>query len=80
MDGTKYNYEKVARLRREAGLTQEQLAEALGVTNVTISRVETGVAASFELLARIALKFGRCQTYFIYAQPQETAKNFSPVT
>ena len=32
----------IAQLRRERGLTQEQLGEILGVTNKTISRWETG--------------------------------------
>lgn len=33
----------IAELRKEKGLTQEQLGEKLGVTNKTISRWETGV-------------------------------------
>ncbi len=33
----------IAKLRKEKGLTQEQLGEKLGVTNKTISRWETGI-------------------------------------
>ena len=33
----------IADLRKERGLTQEQLGEKLGVTNKTVSRWETGV-------------------------------------
>lgn len=33
----------IAKLRKEKGLTQEQLGEQLGVTNKTISRWETGL-------------------------------------
>ena len=32
----------IAALRKEKGLTQEQLGEKLGVTNKTVSRWETG--------------------------------------
>lgn len=33
----------IAKLRKEQGLTQEQLGEKIGVTNKTVSRWETGV-------------------------------------
>lgn len=36
----------IAKLRREAGLTQEGLGEKLGVTNKTVSRWENGVSQS----------------------------------
>ena len=32
----------ISELRREKGLTQEQLGERIGVTNKTVSRLETG--------------------------------------
>ena len=34
----------IAKKRREKNLTQEQLAETLGVSNKTISKWETGVS------------------------------------
>lgn len=34
----------IAELRKENGLTQEQLGDKIGVTNKTISRWETGVS------------------------------------
>ena len=34
--------EKIAKLRKEKGLTQSQLAEMINVSNKTISRWETG--------------------------------------
>lgn len=36
----------IAELRKEKGLTQEQLGEKVGVTNKTVSRWETGVSHS----------------------------------
>lgn len=36
--------EKIAKLRKEKGLTQSQLAEMIKVSNKTISRWETGVS------------------------------------
>ncbi len=36
----------IAELRKENGLTQEQLGDKIGVTNKTISRWETGVSQS----------------------------------
>ncbi len=36
--------EKIAKLRKEKGLTQSQLAEMINVSNKTISRWETGVS------------------------------------
>ena len=36
----------IAQLRRERGMTQEQLGERLGVSQRTVSRWETGVSPS----------------------------------
>lgn len=36
----------IADIRREAGLTQQELGERIGVTNKTVSRCETGVSHS----------------------------------
>ncbi len=37
--------ENVARLRLQAGLTQTDLADKIGVTRVHITRIETGVSS-----------------------------------
>ena len=46
-------------LRTEQGLTQEQLAEKLGVSNRSVSRWENGVnMPDFDLLMELARRFG----------------------
>jgi len=50
---------KVAALRRERGITQEELADALEVSRQTISSIENGrYNPSLELAFRIARFFG----------------------
>lgn len=50
---------KVAALRRERGITQEELADALEVSRRTISSIENGrYNPSLELAFRIARFFG----------------------
>ncbi len=46
LNTTKKVLEKIRHERQRAGLTQAQLAEAIGVTRITISHIETG---KFEL-------------------------------
>ena len=49
----------IAALRKEKGLTQEQLGEKLGVTNKTISRWENGnYTPDVEMLALLSKEFG----------------------
>ena len=49
----------LARLRREAGLTQEALGQALGVTNKTVSRWENGnYLPDLEMLQLLSARFG----------------------
>lgn len=51
--------ENICRLRRERSLTQEQLAEALGVTFASVSKWERGAATpELHLIARMADLFG----------------------
>ena len=49
----------IAALRKEKGLTQEQLGEKLGVTNKTISRWENGnYMPDVEMLSLLSKEFG----------------------
>lgn len=51
--------EKIARLRKGNGLSQEQLAEMLGISRQTVSKWENGTAVpTRENLSRIADSFG----------------------
>ncbi len=47
--------DRVAQLRKEAGVSQQTMADAIGTTKVTISRIETGQrAVSVEMLCALA--------------------------
>lgn len=51
--------ERIRRIRREHELSQLQLADAIGLDNRTISRVENGVhATDIDVIARIAAGLG----------------------
>ena len=59
MTGEHYKNEMIEEKRKEAGLTQAQLAEKVNVHPLTIIRVEAGKVCSFELLYKIAEKLGQ---------------------
>jgi len=52
-----YDRMKVRKLRESAGLSRAALALEMGVSLMTIHRVENGTACSTELLMRIAEHF-----------------------
>ncbi|RSD13392.1 helix-turn-helix domain-containing protein [Amycolatopsis eburnea] len=49
---------RLAEIRRGRGLTQQQLAERMGVTKGRVSQIEQGQIAGFEVLARYAAALG----------------------
>lgn len=53
MNNNHYYPEKLAEIRKGIG-TQEEVAEKLGISNITLSRAENGKNASYELLCAIA--------------------------
>ncbi len=57
MDKQHYNPEILAAARKQK-TTQKELAETLGVTEMTIYRAEKGESVSFELLADICREIG----------------------
>lgn len=50
--------ERIHRLRKAAGLTQEQVADAVGVTKVTISKWERGMELSLSNAAKLCRALG----------------------
>ncbi len=58
--------QRVRKLRMERGLTQQKLADALGVTLPTVGRIESGIKmASIDLLVDIAVFFNASLDYLI---------------
>jgi len=58
----------VRHYRKKQGLTQEQLAEKLGITTKHLSTIETGANfVSADLLERLALQFGVSASAFFYS-------------
>jgi transcriptional regulator with XRE-family HTH domain len=57
MNADHYNPELLAAARKKK-ITQKELAERLGVTEMTIHRAETGKNASYELLSDICREIG----------------------
>ena len=54
----------IAALRKDKGLTQEQLGEKLGVTNKTISRWENGnYMPDVEMLSLLSKEFGETKVF-----------------
>lgn len=49
--------ERIKALRKERGLTQQQLAEVLGVDRTSIAKYETGQLPSAEVILRLAEYF-----------------------
>lgn len=71
-----YDYQKVAELRRSRGLSKEDMARALGVTLMTVYRIEKG-GCSVELLAKVAILLD-IPLHKLIRSATQIAKNFSP--
>lgn len=52
-----YQYDEIRKLRRLAGMSQQELADALDINRVTLARFETGVTESMEILIKYASHF-----------------------
>ncbi|UGT42061.1 helix-turn-helix domain-containing protein [Nocardia yamanashiensis] len=49
---------RLAEVRRSRGLTQQQVAERMGVTKGRVSQIEQGSAAGQDVIARYAVALG----------------------
>ena len=68
----------IALLRRQAGLTQENLGERIGVTNKTISRWETGsYTPNIEMLQLLSREFNVSIDELLAAEPV-SGQDFRP--
>jgi transcriptional regulator with XRE-family HTH domain len=76
MDARFYDSTRLVRLREKKGKTQEQVAEELDVTQMTICRVETGKGVSFELLYRLARYYSVPYKSLLREPPPAEGKNF----
>lgn len=56
---------RIAQARREAGLTQHQLADALGVSRRSVQGYESGAVAPYRHLRRLAEVLGRPSEWFV---------------
>lgn len=67
--------EKLSKLRREQNLTQEQLAEVLGVSRQAVSKWESGVAyPETEKLIRLAKLYDCSLDYLLLDKPREQSR------
>lgn len=65
--------ERIKKLRKEKGITQNQLADALGVTDKAVSKWEVGEAnPDISLLVKISEIFGVTVDYLLTGKVQET--------
>ena len=63
----------IRKARVHAGMTQEELADALGVTNGTVSRWETGkISPSVSNLKRLSQSLGVSVGYLLDEDPPGT--------
>lgn len=68
--------EQIASLRKEKGITQEELAQALGVTNQAVSKWESAQCCpDIQLLPDIADYFGVSIDELMGYKPKHTAGN-----
>ncbi len=58
MDSSFYDNDKLKELRQIHGLTQQEVADRIGIRRQTIWRAERGLSISFDLLNALASVYG----------------------
>ena len=67
----------IARQRKQAGMTQAQVARELGVETETVSRLETGaISATLERLEQFSQLFG-CSVEMFFQEDDEDAEGMA---
>ena len=66
---------RLAQARKEAGLTQEQLAELVGVTPRSIQGYEAGKVVPYRHLKRLEEITGKAPSWFLRNEPEAGALN-----
>ena len=69
MKGNLYNHSLLAQVR-DAKFTQEKFAEKLGITITTLSRMENGHSASYELIMRACQELDLDSSKIFYSSRQ----------
>ena len=69
---------RIARARKEAGLTQEELAARVGVTRRSIQGWEAGSIAPYRHLDRLAAALGRRREWLVAEQPTDDLPHGMP--
>ncbi len=63
--------ETLARLRKDKGWTQQQMAEAIGMATIQVRRYERGVSQpTLDVIKRMALVFGTSTDMIIFGEEQ----------
>jgi transcriptional regulator with XRE-family HTH domain len=72
--------QRIARLRKEHGYTQSELAERIGITQTSISDYETGrLKLSDEMVARLSLALGVSADVILGLRGKRRTENVSSV-
>jgi HTH-type transcriptional regulator, cell division transcriptional repressor len=64
--------ERIARARTEAGLTQEELAELIGVSTRSLQGYEAGAVKPYRHMAKLSSTLNRPVAWFLHGEEEDT--------